>query len=209
MEESQNRLRTFFVGDDLDLTKRWGAIAGSLFVVTFAIYAFGYYQTVYALIPNRVILYGAAGILVLLSAWQAYQNRSLVASLLLCIAPVTALFFTIIGEAKSTIRRSLKHSYSAPDGDWCLAFHLVFLASFLDTQVGHRPAASPVTQNKETVLHAVRPLCSGESFNSGVARTERMRIAVARETKSEPQTTPGGGRGVRRGHRPRRGCRAR
>ncbi|MFD1570812.1 hypothetical protein [Halorubrum laminariae] len=102
MEESQNRLGAYLVGDDLDLTKRWGAIAASLFVVTFAIYVFGYYQTVYALIPGRVIVYGAAGILVLLSAWQAYQNRSLVGSLLLCIAPVTALFFTIIGEGQVT-----------------------------------------------------------------------------------------------------------
>ena len=102
MGESQNRLRLFFVGDDLDLTKRWAAIAASLFVVTSAIYVFGYYQTVYALIPGQVIVYGAAGILVLLSAWQAYQNCSLVASLLLCIAPVTALFFSIIREGQIT-----------------------------------------------------------------------------------------------------------
>jgi hypothetical protein len=102
MGESQNRLGAFLVGDDLDLAKRWGAIAAGLFVVTFAVYVFGYYQTVYALIPGQVIVYGAAGILVLLSAWQAYQNRSIVASLLLCITPVTALFITIVAEGQTS-----------------------------------------------------------------------------------------------------------
>ncbi|WP_128906610.1 hypothetical protein [Halorubrum amylolyticum] len=100
MVETQNRIGAFLVGDDLDLTKRWGVLAASLFIVIFTFYLFDYYQTVYALIPGRVIVYGAAGILVLLSAWQAYQNRSLVASLLLCIAPVTALFIHIIGEGQ-------------------------------------------------------------------------------------------------------------
>ena len=102
MTETQNRIGAFLVGDDLDLTKRWGVIAGILFGVIFSFYLFDYYQTVYALIPGRVIVYGAAGILVLLSGFQAYQNRSLVASLLLCIAPVTALFIHIIGEGQTS-----------------------------------------------------------------------------------------------------------
>lgn len=100
MTEAQNRIGAFLVGDDLNLTKRWGGIAASLFVVIFAIYVFDYYRPVYELIPGRLIVYGAAAILVLLSAWQAYQNRSLVASLLLSIAPVTALFINIIGEGQ-------------------------------------------------------------------------------------------------------------
>ncbi|WP_050032205.1 hypothetical protein [Halorubrum halophilum] len=102
MAGSPNRIGLFLIGDDPDSTKRWGVIAASLFVVTFAVSVFGYYRTVYALIPGRVIVYGAAGILVLLSAWQASQNRSLVASLLLCIAPVTALFIRIIGEGQTS-----------------------------------------------------------------------------------------------------------
>lgn len=102
MADAQKRIGAFLVGDDFGLTKRWGVIAAGLFVFVFAISVSGYYQTVYALIPGRVIIYGVAGILVLLSAWQAYQNRSLVVSLLLCIAPVTALFIRIIGEGQTS-----------------------------------------------------------------------------------------------------------
>lgn len=100
MAEAQTRIGAFLVGEDPDLTKRWGAIAAGLFVVIFAFYMFDYYQPVYDLVPGRLIVYGAATVLVLLSVWQAYQNRSLVASLLLCIAPVTALFLNIIGEGQ-------------------------------------------------------------------------------------------------------------
>lgn len=102
MAAAQNRIGAILVGEDPDRTKRWGVIAAGLFVVVFTVYVFEYYQPVYAVVPGRVLIYGAAGGLVLLSAWQAYQNRSLLASLLLCIAPVSALFVRIIGAGQTS-----------------------------------------------------------------------------------------------------------
>ena len=107
MAEAQGRPNALLLGDDLGVSKQWAALAAGLFVLVSGIFVSGYYRPVYALIPGQVIVYGAATVLVLLSAWQAYQNRGLVVSVLLSIAPVSALFLQIIAEGQGVGNPSL------------------------------------------------------------------------------------------------------
>ncbi|KZN26171.1 hypothetical protein A4G99_22255 [Haladaptatus sp. R4] len=101
MEARRRGFGAFLIGDDLGLTTRWGVIAVGLFTLVLAISVSGYYQTVYAIVPGRVIVYGAATLLVLLAGWQAYRNRGILVSISLCLAPVSALFIRIIGEGQT------------------------------------------------------------------------------------------------------------
>lgn len=101
MEAPRRGFGAFLIGDDLGLTARWGVIAVGLFTLVLAISVSGYYQTVYAIVPGRVIVYGAATLLVLLAGWQAYRNRGILVSISLCLAPVSALFIRIIGEGQT------------------------------------------------------------------------------------------------------------
>ena len=101
MSVALTRVPPLLVGDDPARTKRWGAVAAGLFVLVLAIFVSGAYRPVYDLLPGRVVVYGAASVLVLLAAVQYYRNRGLLVSLLLCVAPVTALFLLIIGEGQT------------------------------------------------------------------------------------------------------------
>jgi len=102
MSETKRPVRAILLGDDLGLTKRWSAIALGLFTLVLAIYVAGYYQSVYSLLPGQAIIVGGGTVLVLLAAWQTYQNRSFVLSLLVCIAPVSALFIRIVGAGQTS-----------------------------------------------------------------------------------------------------------
>ncbi|MGA9403231.1 hypothetical protein [Haladaptatus sp.] len=102
MEAPQRSFEAFLIGDDLGLTKRWGAIAVGLFTLVLAISVSGYDQTVYSIVPGRVVVYGAATLLVLLAGWQAYRNCGIIVSVSLCLAPVSALFIRIIGEGQTS-----------------------------------------------------------------------------------------------------------
>jgi len=107
MAEAQGRPGALLLGDDLGVSKKWAALAAGLFVLVFGMFVSGYYRPIYALIPGMVIVYGAAAVLLLLAAWQAYQNRGIIVSVLLCIAPVSALFFQIIAEGQGVGNPSL------------------------------------------------------------------------------------------------------
>jgi len=100
MLTEQTPMKGILLGDDLARTKRWAAIGVGLFIVVSLFYLFDYNQPVYAVVPGRVFIYGSAAILILLSAWQSSLNRSLLVSLLLCVAPVSALFIQIIAEGQ-------------------------------------------------------------------------------------------------------------
>ena len=102
MTEMKRPVRAILLGDELGLTKRWSAIALGLFTLVFAIYVADYYQTVYSLLPGQAIIFGGGTVLILLAAWQTYQNRSFVLSLLVCIAPVSALFIRIVGAGQTS-----------------------------------------------------------------------------------------------------------
>lgn len=98
--EGRSADAALLLGDDLNRTKRWTAIAVGLFVLVSLFYLFGYYRPVYTVVSGHVFIYGSAAILILLAAWQASQNRGVLVSLLMCVAPVSALFIQIVAEGQ-------------------------------------------------------------------------------------------------------------
>lgn len=80
----------------------WVGAAVLLFVGVTAIYSMGYYTVVYERVPGQFIVAGGVIVLVGLAALQTVHNESLLASLLLAIAPVVALFIHIVGAGQTT-----------------------------------------------------------------------------------------------------------
>jgi len=89
-------LRPILIGDDPNLAKQWGAVVVALLVVPLTLTIFGYYPAVYSIVPPRVVNYAGSLGVVLLAAAQAYQNRGVIVSLLLCIAPASAWTYDVI-----------------------------------------------------------------------------------------------------------------
>lgn len=94
--------RALLLGDDPRRSRRWVAAAVGLFVAVFAVSFAGASRPVYAAVPGTAIVVGGAVALGTLAAWQAASNRGLLVSVLLAVAPVTALFVRIVAAGQTS-----------------------------------------------------------------------------------------------------------
>lgn len=108
MVDYRHKITVTLFGDQSHISVLWLVVALGLSIITFWSISLGNATVVDP--PNWM---GGAAILIFLAAWQAYRNRGLIISVIICAAPVLVLFilmFSNYGYDVKTFRDMIVYS---------------------------------------------------------------------------------------------------